>query len=58
MIINNPETKDEIIQRLQKKLQAIEISYHDLLDNFDNRVKVASNRLYKEKIAAIRKIVK
>lgn len=53
-----PETKDETIQRLQKKLQAMELNYHDLLDNFDVRVKLTAKMMQDDKIRAIRKILK
>lgn len=41
MTTDYPETKDETIQRLQKRLQAAESNYHDLLDNFHARVRLA-----------------
>ncbi len=34
-----PETKDETIQRLQRRLQALELMYSQLHDNFSSRVK-------------------
>lgn len=63
MIIDMPETKDETIQRLQKKLQAAESNYLDLLGDFDARVKLACrDEIRKTKklaiqIKAIQKIV-
>ena len=58
-----PETKDETIHRLQKKLQAAESNYLDLLGDFDARVRLACrDEIRKTKklaiqIKAIQKIV-
>lgn len=58
-----PETKDDIIHRLQKRLQAVEMSYHDLLENFDVRVKLACKseinkaKKLENQLKAIQKII-
>lgn len=58
-----PETKDDIIHRLQKRLQAVELSYHDLLENFDVRVKLACKseinkaKKLENQLKAIQKII-
>jgi hypothetical protein len=60
---NPPETKDDIIHRLQKRLQAVELSYHDLLENFDVRVKLACKseinkaKKLENQLKAIQKII-
>lgn len=57
------ETKDEIILRLQKRLQAVELNYHDLLDNFEIRVKLAckaeinKSKKLENQLKAIQKII-
>lgn len=63
MYVPLPETKDEIIQRLQKRVQAVESNYHDLIENFQERVKIAcrdevrKNKKLEIQIKAIQKIV-
>lgn len=62
-LTTNLETKDDIIHRLQKRLQAVELSYHDLLENFDVRVKLACKseinkaKKLENQLKAIQKIV-
>lgn len=63
MKIELPETKDQTIHRLQKRLQAIETNYHDLLDNFDKRVTLSCRaeilkvRKLETKLKNIQKII-